>query len=162
MDLKLAGLELRDVPFLLLDIPVTKKGAGMSEHKTDQSSWFKSWWSDIKDKHKIFQNNKLLLLCVFVLFLIFSPNSTKTIEKEVVVEKVVYVEKNIEEWKRLKEIDDQAFEVVANTIKLCEMGLDQNIDQSLFRSIMQSGRVETDKLLELESERIEILKTLGY
>jgi hypothetical protein len=93
---------------------------------------------------------------------------TQTIEKEVVkevpVEKTVEVEKNGDEWRKLKSIDDEGFIVAGEAMQLCSAGYYaiSNGDVNTLEAVTAETKTKTTKMLQLGAERQKVLKTLGY
>ena len=108
-------------------------------------------------------------IIIFVLGVgIGGAGKTKTVEKEVVrevpVEKTVQVEKNSDEWRKLKSIDDEGFTVAGEAMELCSAGYYaiSNNDVNTLQAVTNETKKKTTKMLQLATERQKVLKVLGY
>lgn len=93
-----------------------------------------------------------------------TPATTKEVVKEVPVEKIVEVEKNISEWRQLKTIDDKGFVVASDQMTLCSQGFKAvvNMDVAEMNRVATEVKAKTLILDSLASERTSVLSKLGY
>ena len=110
----------------------------------------------------------IIFVSIFFGILIGASGDTKTIEKEVTVDKIVEVpvevEKNISEWRELKEIDDKAFQVAISNSELCAAGfyaISQG-DADTVQAVADETKKNIQEFDELGGKRKEVLTKLGY
>jgi len=91
-----------------------------------------------------------------------NPVVEKEVIKEVPVEKIV--EKNNDDWKELKTIDDEGFIVVGETMGLCGQGYKAILagDVNKLEQINEQTNKNTAKINSLAVKRQVLLKKLGY
>jgi len=91
-----------------------------------------------------------------------NPVIEREVIKEVTVEKIV--EKNNDDWKELKTIDDEGFIVAGETMGLCGQGYTAILagDVNKLEQINEQTNENTAKINSLGTKRQEILKRLGY
>jgi len=91
-----------------------------------------------------------------------NPVIEREVIKEVQVEKIV--EKNNDDWKELKTIDDEGFIVAGETMGLCGQGYKAILagDVNKLEQINEQTNENTAKINSLGTKRQAILKRLGY
>lgn len=115
----------------------------------------------------------LILFGVLMLGSFFgSANSTREITKEVPVEKIVIKEVAKEvsaqcdysDWKILKGIDDEGFNLATQTVNLCSQGFYavSKSDVNTLLDISDKMKLVTPRITEVASKRQAVLKKLGY
>jgi hypothetical protein len=100
--------------------------------------------------------------------IIGGAGDTQVVEKEVQVEKIVEqpveVERNVDQWRKLKEIDDQAFSVAIKNSELCAAGFYavSKGDVGTIQAVTDETKKTIEEFDKLGGEREEILTELGY
>jgi len=91
-----------------------------------------------------------------------NPVVEKEVIKEVQVEKIV--EKNNDDWKELKTIDDELFVVAGEAVVICSQGYTAIIegDAKKLEQITEQTKEKTAIINSLGTKRQTILKRLGY
>ncbi len=105
-------------------------------------------------------NNKIIIVAIvaFLAGIFFGSGDSKEVEK------IVEVEKNIKEWRQLKEIDDQGFVYAQESMSLCSEGFIavSNLDVETMEEVTEKIKLLPAKIQKTATERGIILGKLGY
>jgi len=97
-----------------------------------------------------------------IIIVIFFAGVEKEVIKEVTVEKIV--EKNNDDWKELKTIDDEVFTVAGESVVICSQGYEAIFENDA-KKLEKLNEQMSEKAARIDSlavQRQALLKKLGY